>query len=543
MSFNLVDVFVALVSSITLAFIGFLVSRFLQHPLNKFPGPPIARWTTLYRAYYDLVKKGAWLKHLEELHKVYGPIVRVAPNELHFSDPRVYGEIYSPGSRFYKDPVLYGALGGSVTSVFTTPDPREAAISRNILAPFFSRRNMSQREVVIRDNVKKLISRLTSFGPETQLPANLDNAIPSTALDVLTSLIFSRSFDMLSVHEFDHPFVRREKPGTLNLWLAKYLPDPNTPFTGAFTRLMSTFNPFRKIILAQTKLIRTELDLALEGFDLVELRSQCHLDHGELTPVDTSEEVDSSTDTLYSFIFRRIREQVLNRENSKSTLDGLSKLLKPRQLISEAINLRFAGTDTIASACLVALRYILTRKEVLGRLVEELDAAWTRDSEMTCEALEKLPYLTAVIKESLRLSHGVVSPKGRIVGPCDAVLAGQTIPAGTIVGISSTFVHLNPELFPEPKTFNPQRWLDTEPNTGVNSEKYLVSFSRGPRSCLGIHLAWCELYILLGYLFRHLELVLSEKHDPNSPLDFDDFFLPVYKDGPLRVFAKERILK
>lgn len=61
----------------------------------------------------------------------------------------------------------------------------------------------------------------------------------------------------------------------------------------------------------------------------------------------------------------------------------------------------------------------------------------------------------------------------------------------TIVSISATFVHLNPELFPEPTKFSPERWLKSidekkEASTEVNSDKYLVSFSRGPRSCPGI---------------------------------------------------------
>ncbi|THU92245.1 cytochrome P450 [Dendrothele bispora CBS 962.96] len=468
------------IASVALLFV-LLVGRTRRDPLNKFPGPFIARWTTLYRGYYDLVKKGGWLKHLEVLHRMYGPIVRVGPNELHFNDPRAYGEIYSLGSCFHKDPVLYGSFGNTVDSVFTTPDPQDAAVFRNILAPYLSRRAVIKREHIIRDKVEKLISSLESYGPETGSPANLDHAIPSTALDILTELMFTRSFNMLSVPEFNHLFVRREEPALLNIWLTKYLPDSTTPVFGALTRLVLAHGPFKGVVQAQIKLIREELDRTLEDFDL-------------------------------------IQEQIINRENSKATLGRLNTLLRPRRLISEIINLRFAGTDTISNACLVALRYVLTRREVLKRLLQELDDAWTKnsDSDMTYEQLEKLPYLTAVIKESLRLSHGVVSPKGRIVGPGDAILLGETIPAGTVIGISSIFVHWNPRLFPEPKKFDPQRWLNTKPNVDpeVNSEKYLVNFSRGPRSCIGFNLAWCELYLLLGYLFRKLEFVLPEEYDP-----------------------------
>ncbi|EEB91639.1 hypothetical protein MPER_09972 [Moniliophthora perniciosa FA553] len=63
--------------------------------LSEFPGPALARWTWLYRAYYDIVVGGSWLSHLSTLHEKYGPVVRVGYNELHFTDPAAYAEIYN----------------------------------------------------------------------------------------------------------------------------------------------------------------------------------------------------------------------------------------------------------------------------------------------------------------------------------------------------------------------------------------------------------------------------------------------------------------
>ncbi|EEC00061.1 hypothetical protein MPER_00079, partial [Moniliophthora perniciosa FA553] len=64
---------------------------------------------------------------------------------------------------------------------------------------------------------------------------------------------------------------------------------------------------------------------------------------------------------------------------------------------------------------------------------------------------------TAVIKESLRLSFGAVTPMNRVVPKSGAVIAGQPVPPGTIVSIANSFVHMNPDVFADPARFYPER--------------------------------------------------------------------------------------
>ncbi|KIK56323.1 hypothetical protein GYMLUDRAFT_47092 [Collybiopsis luxurians FD-317 M1] len=504
-----------------------IYGHLFRHPLSRFPGPLLAKCTVWYRAYYDIVGKGAWIRHLQTLHALYGPIIRVGPNELHFSDPRAHGEIYGSGSRFHKDPVLYGIFGTAPT-VFNTLDPQEAAAMRNLLLSYLSRHAVMQREAVIRGKVLKLISRLKSFTLESGKVANLDQALPSASLDVLTALVFCQSFNVLDAPMFEHPFVYRRKPSMLNLWIMKYLPSQRIFALGAITRFMRRMNPGASAMENQIRIITNELDVTRKE-------------------LDTSVQAESRTDIpLFNYLFRRIQELTTKPGKSAKTLRRLQDLLEPTRLVAEGLNIRFAGTDTVANACIVGIQYLLTHEEILGRLVEELGQAWPTDRDLSYEELEKLPYLTAVIKESLRLSHGVVTPMGRVVGPEEAVIMGERIPAGTIVGMSAIYVHLNSELFPEATRFDPERWLNrpsrTETTTEINSDKYLVSFGRGPRSCVGFHLAWCELYLIFGYLFRKLELELANEQDPDGHLDFDDSFTPVFNGCPPLVFVKERDL-
>ena len=89
------------------------------------------------------------------------------------------------------------------------------------------------------------------------------------------------------------------------------------------------------------------------------------------------------------------------------------------------------------------------------------------------------------MKESLRTSHGVVHPMTRVVPAGGASISGAFVPGGTIVAESNIFVHWNEALFPEPRAFRPERWLERG-RDGESLDNWRVPFSKGPRSCIGI---------------------------------------------------------
>ncbi|KAI3605532.1 cytochrome p450 [Moniliophthora roreri] len=216
-------------------------------------------------------------------------------------------------------------------------------------------------------------------------------------------------------------------------------------------------------------------------------------------------------------------------DTSKADGVGDPWIFPRQQVIDECVSLQVAGSDTVGNACMVGTFGLLTNREALGKLRRELDEAWPDSTTaMSFEVLEKLPYLGAVIKESLRMSHGVASPLPRVVGPSGATIAGVSVPAGTVTSCGSYFVHNDPTVFPESKQFKPERWLDENSRA---LEKYLVTFSKGPRICLGLNLAWCELYLIFANVFRKLDLEIW--NTTIDDLKFQDFFLPMYTGNHL----------
>ena len=153
----------------------------------------------------------------------------------------------------------------------------------------------------------------------------------------------------------------------------------------------------------------------------------------------------------------------------------------------------------------VVTYHLIASPRILTKLKAELKSAITDpDTIVPIEVLENLPYLVAVVKEALRLGDGVATRLQR-VSPEKPMLfvdgsgSGKeySIPPQTPVGMTSFHIHHDESIFPDAKSFIPERWIE---NPGLS--RFLVSFSRGSRNCLGINLAYAEIYLCLAAIFR-----------------------------------------
>ena len=130
--------------------------------------------------------------------------------------------------------------------------------------------------------------------------------------------------------------------------------------------------------------------------------------------------------------------------------------------------------------------YLLENPTMYRKLQAELTAMIPdRDCIPTVAQLEQSPYLRAVVKEALRLHPGVLYRMQRLAR--DPMIytdkrngASFTIPAETRVSMTPLLVHMDPVVFPSPRSFVPERWIE---NPGL--ERYLLSFSKGSRTCIG----------------------------------------------------------
>ena len=182
-----------------------------------------------------------------------------------------------------------------------------------------------------------------------------------------------------------------------------------------------------------------------------------------------------------------------------------------------------AGTVTVTHMLKLTMFYVLHDSDIAQKLKAELQSAIPVASRPApLVELRKLPYLTAVINEGLRMSYGVSHRLSRIKPDGDLTFHQWIIPAGTPVGMTAVFMHENPTIFNDPHEFRPGRWLGQE---GVRLEKYFVPFSRGTRACIGMNLAHAEIYMTLATVFRRFDLELFQTTRADVDLAHD-FFNP-----------------
>jgi cytochrome P450 len=133
------------------------------HPLARFPGPLLAKISPLYSIYG--LFRGRWPFDVHQLHLKYGPIVRLMPSELSFTDPEAWKDIYGHRQghpQCHKDPIHVGSvqdIPGSTT--LTMADDANHARQRRTLAHAFSQKALLEQETIIRGYVDLLIAKLT----------------------------------------------------------------------------------------------------------------------------------------------------------------------------------------------------------------------------------------------------------------------------------------------------------------------------------------------------------------------------------------------
>jgi len=217
------------------------------------------------------------------------------------------------------------------------------------------------------------------------------------------------------------------------------------------------------------------------------------------------------------------------------------------RLEQEGALLVLAGTESPAKTLNIIFYHLLANPSILSKLRAELDAvkapySWTD--------LEKLPYLTAVIEEGNRLSFGVTARTARIshepltytpstynTSP-SSLSKSYTLPPGTPISITTLSAHTAESVFPDPYTFDAERWLG---DLGRERRKFQMAFGKGGRICLGIELARAELYLVTAALVRGFEMSLW-KTDESDVTFLHDYHvaMPKLNSKGVRVLVTAR---
>jgi hypothetical protein len=170
--------------------------RIYLHPLSKYPGPKLAVATKWYGFYFEVIKRGRFAWEIKRMHEIYGPVVRITPDELHVSEPAFYDELYAgTGKRRDKFPQAYN-LSLVEGSSWTTIDDGLHRNRRAAVAPFFTLAAIRQFDPVIRDKLELLSQKFAKCQQSGEIVC-LDEAFTAAMTDIVTEYGFGMSHNFL----------------------------------------------------------------------------------------------------------------------------------------------------------------------------------------------------------------------------------------------------------------------------------------------------------------------------------------------------------
>ncbi|KXT05426.1 hypothetical protein AC578_11069 [Pseudocercospora eumusae] len=156
------------------------------HPLANFPGPKSLA-TGWYKTVEEVFNGRNWTDVFKELHSQYGEIVRVGPNELHFSNPNAFDEIYNNANQWDKEKTLYHCFGEDRSS-FGFLTYREAKQRKDVLAPLFSKRAIGAFQGLVKKNFERLCVALEKNG-KAKKPCDMLFALSTEAKDFQAPIV------------------------------------------------------------------------------------------------------------------------------------------------------------------------------------------------------------------------------------------------------------------------------------------------------------------------------------------------------------------
>lgn len=492
--------------------IGLVVYRLFFHPFAKYPGPFLAKISYFHAFYHALIKDTP----LEQMrcHRKYGHVVRYGPNTLIFDQPAARNEIHGIGKNFKK--------GRSYIVANPTPevppniawqlDYKKHAQRKRIIQQAFSERALRESQVYIKPHIDTLC-RIIADSPKADdgkwtQALDFHQLLYWLTQDVLTDMVFGRSYNMLTnaaqrnigdvmLASLDRNHLAYQYPGLFKPGLNKWLDFGTWFMPNSFGDIMAYLN---------------------DGFISTTQRLE--------SPPEDSEK---RKDILSYLIDAR----------DADTGEGIPK----EEIVGEASMLHIGGASTMAG-CLSLLFFYISRPRnahVARNLANELRTRFTSQDNISLEEVEHCTYLCATVFEAIRFTapHAFwreAQPGGGTItipdGEADDIIptsvtahSSQThfLPEGCVAGFCDYANVRNPNIYPDPDSFDPDRWIptsdfytsrgyDTETAQHIyeRSKKATHSFSVGQRACIAQKFATAMMLLVVGNLAWRFDVKRAE---------------------------------
>ncbi|TEA13612.1 Cytochrome P450 monooxygenase lolP1 [Colletotrichum sidae] len=459
-----------------------LAREFRQwYRLSHVPGPFSHAITGFAMARAAL--NGAVHEYYMDLHERYGPLVRIGPNTVMFSDAETLKRIAAARSGYTKGEwYVVGRTTPGEDHLFSLRDEDRRRHLKSRMGPGYSGLENGGFEAGVDKHVASFVDLIESKYISTAAEYRpMDMASKSTyfALDVVSELGFGHAYGFLREDRDLYQYV-----GTKDAFFPVMVTMGSVP---RLARLMHSW----PLSLGLPRSADSAGFGALMGF------AKTFVD-GRLAP-----DAKPGRDMMQSFINAGLTREELTQEVYVETI---------------------AGSDTTATAIRMILLSLLSNPRAYSSLRAEIDAAAAanRISRPVRDAEARtLPYLQAVIREGLRLyppSTGIVS-KEVPAGGGDTV-HGFRLPAGTQLGENVCGIGRARDVFgPDAHVFRPERWIEAARAGDERRFREMLStadlvFGYGKFYCMGRNIALIELNKIFVELFRRYDLAIAKPERP-----------------------------
>ena len=327
------------------------------------------------------------MHRVTELHAKYGEAVRIAPNEVSFTSPSAWDDIYGyrrNKGQYPLNKVWHSAPRGKPDSIMTAGRNDHSRIRRVISSAFTTSALRSQQPIIHR-YVDKMMDKMHERAFSGVATINMVDWLNFVAFDTIGELAVHESFNCLDEAKF-HPWIK-----LLFTFFKAACFVACTRFFPLLERIMMACMP-RKL-----------------------------MDQQREHAARTTNQIKARMSTPKKF------------EDFPDFVDVLMKGMDNHQMTFEEVDstmtvLFLGGSETVASTLSGTINNLVRNPDVLSKAAREIRTRFTHKSEMTFEGLETLPYLNGIIQEGLRLSPPVPSGIPRQVPPEGGVVSGYLLP-------------------------------------------------------------------------------------------------------------------
>lgn len=447
--------------------------------IKDIPAPFPAAFTNLWLLLK--CRQGNRYLAVDDAHKKYGPMIRIQPHHVSIADADAIPIIYGHGNGMLKSE-YYDAFVSIRRGLFNTRDRAEHTRKRKTVSHTFSAKSVGQFEQYMHHNLELLQKQwdqraAAQKGGWYQMDAL--NWFNYLAFDVIGDLAFGAPFGML---EKGRDFAEVRKT-----------PDAEPTFAPAIEVLNRRGEVSGTIgILPQIK------------------------PYAKYLPDPFFSNGMKAIENLAGIAVARVNERLARPDTDR--VDLLARLMEGRdetgnklgreELTAEALTQLIAGSDTTSNTSCALLFHCLQHPAVIRKLQQELDAALPGDDVPTYAAVKDLPYVDAVIKETMRIHSTSSLGLPRLIPPGPGLTVnGHHFPQGTVLSVPAYTIHHSTEIWgPDADTFRPERWEKVT----EKQKAAFIPFSYGPRACVGRNVAEMELALIVSTIFKRYEFELRQ---------------------------------